>query len=121
MSWKQVKPKQTLLDAIEKRGGWVNTHTHIDRSFIINWDNYSKTDDPLTLKWDHPDEFKKSVTVDEIVGHMSRVIENQLKQGVQALGSFIDCDSVVEDKNLKAAEILKKQYGNCLLYTSRCV
>jgi len=112
MSWKQIKPKQTLLDAIEKRGGWVNTHTHIDRSFIINWDNYSKTSDHLTLKWDHPDEFKKSVTVDEIVGHMSRVIENQLKQGVQALGSFIDCDSVVEDKNLKAAEILKKQYGN---------
>ena len=111
MAWDQINPKQILLDEISKRGGLVNAHTHIDRSYIINWDNFGKTDDPLPVKWDHPDEFKKKVTVDQIVSHMSLVIENQLKQGVQALGSFIDCDSVVKDKNLKAAEIIKNQYG----------
>jgi cytosine/creatinine deaminase len=114
MAWQQIKPKEILLDKIKANGGWVNAHTHIDRSFIINDQNYVKTSDPLHLKWDHPDEFKKQVTVDEIVGHMSQVIENQLEQGVQALGSFIDCDSVVKDKNLKAAQIVKDRYGSQL-------
>jgi cytosine deaminase len=73
-------------------------------------DNFTQTGDPLHIKWDHPDEFKANVTVEQIVGHMSQVIDNQLAQGVQALGSFIDCDSVVKDKNLKAADIIKDRY-----------
>lgn len=110
MSWQQINPKQILLEKIKANGGWVNAHTHIDRSYIINDQNYAKTADPLHLKWDHPDEFKKKVTVEDIVRHMSQVVENQLRQGVQALGSFIDCDSVVKDKNLKAAQILRDKY-----------
>ncbi len=115
MSWQDIDPKQILLDKIKAKGGWVNAHTHIDRSYIINWDNWNKTGDPLEVKWDHPDEFKAKVTVDEIVDHMSRVIENQLEQSVQALGSFIDCDSIVKDKNLKAADILRRRYGKDLV------
>src|SRR5438105_13658611 len=110
MAWQQIRPKEILLEKIKAKGGWVNAHTHIDRSFIINDQNYVKTNDPLHLKWDQPDEFKKRITVEEIVGHMSQVIDNQLEQGVQALGSYIDCDSVVKDKNLKAADIIKDRY-----------
>lgn len=111
MAWQDINPKQILLDKITAQGGWVNAHTHIDRSFIINEDNWSLTDDNLTQKWDYPDKFKSTVSVDEIVSHMSRVIENQLAQGAQALGSFIDCDSIVKDKNLKAADKIKSRYG----------
>ena len=110
MAWKQINPRQILEDKINAKGGWVNTHTHIDRSYIINYENFSKTADPLHIKWDHPDEFKSKVTVDQIAEHMSQVIENQLRQGVQAIGSFIDCDSVVKDKNLQAAEIIRDKY-----------
>lgn len=110
MAWQQINPKQILLDKIRAHGGWVNAHTHIDRSYIINYENYAKTGDALELKWDHPDEFKAEVSVEDIVGHMSQVIDNQLEQGVQALGSFIDCDSIVKDKNLKAAAIVRDRY-----------
>ncbi len=110
MAWQQINPKQILIDKIKAKGGWVNAHTHIDRSYIVNRDNYSKTNDPLHIKWDHPDEFKTNATVEDIVGHMSQVIDNQLEQGVQSLGSFIDCDSVIKDKNLKAADIIKSRY-----------
>lgn len=110
MAWQQIDPKQILLDKIKANGGWVNAHTHIDRSYIINESNYGKTGDSLEVKWDHPDEFKSGVQVDDIVGHMAQVIDNQLAQGVQALGSFIDCDSIVKDKNLKAAAIIKDRY-----------
>lgn len=115
MTWQNIDPRTILLEKIKAQGGWVNAHTHIDRSYIVNWDNWSKTGDSLEVKWDHPDEFKSSVTVNEIVDHMSRVIDNQLEQGVQALGSFIDCDSVVKDKNLKAADIIRDRYKNDLI------
>ena len=114
MAWQQIDPKQILVDKIIANGGWSNTHTHIDRSYIINEDNYAKTGDSLFEKWDHPDEFKKTATVETIVKHMNMVIENQLAQGVTSLGSFIDCDSIVEDKNILAAEIIKKKYGDKL-------
>jgi len=111
MSWETINPRQLVTEEIAAGGGWVNSHTHIDRSYIINAANWGKTADPLHVKWDHPDEFKARASVGDIVGHMSQVIENQLAQGVQALGSFIDCDSVVRDKNLRAAEKLKERYG----------
>ena len=110
MAWKDINPKEILIEKIRAKGGWVNAHTHFDRSFIVNWENWDKTGDPLHLKWDHPDELKSKVTVQEIVDHMSRVVENQLAQGVQAIGSFVDCDSVVKDKNLRAVEIIKDRY-----------
>lgn len=109
-SWDSINPKAILLDKIKAKGGFVNAHTHIDRSYIINDKNYSKASDSLELKWDHPDEFKSKASVADIVGHMSQVIDNQLEQGVQALGSFIDCDSVVEDKNLLAADKVRDRY-----------
>lgn len=110
MAWKDIDPKAILQEKIRAKGGWVNAHTHFDRSFIVNWENWDKTGDPLHLKWDHPDEFKRRATVDEIFNHMCRVVDNQLAQGVQAIGSFVDCDSVVKDKNLRAVEKLKERY-----------
>src|ERR1039458_5373843 len=110
MAWQQINPRQILIEKIKAKRGWVNAHTHIDRSFIINDDNFTKTSDPLHFKWDHPEEFKVKETVEQIVGHMAQLIDNQLEQGVQALGSFIDCDSVVKDKNLKAADIIRDRY-----------
>jgi cytosine/adenosine deaminase-related metal-dependent hydrolase len=108
--WQQIDPKHLLLQRIAAAGGWVNAHTHIDRSYIINWDNWDKIGDPLHVKWDHPDEFKATVSVDKIVTHMCQVVENQLAQGVRAIGSFIDCDSIVKDKNLKAADLVRAKY-----------
>ncbi len=114
MSWENINPKNELLQRIHENGGWVNSHAHIDRSYIINTENWSKTGDSLQVKWSHTDQFKAASSVETIAGHMSRVIEGQLAQGVQALGSFIDCDSVVRDKNLKAAELVKERYGRDL-------
>ena len=112
MSWETVDPKQTLTEIVAAEGGWVNAHAHIDRSYIINRDNWRRTNDALSTKWDLTDEYKSTASVSTIAGRMSMVIEHLLEQGGQALGSFIDCDSVVEDKSVRAAEIVKERYGD---------
>lgn len=111
MSWENINPRDELENMVCENGGWVNSHAHIDRSYIINRDNWAKTGDSLQVKWSHTDQFKATASIETIAGHMSRAIEGQLEQGTQAMGSFIDCDSVVRDKNIRAAELVKDRYG----------
>jgi cytosine/adenosine deaminase-related metal-dependent hydrolase len=103
-------PKTDLLDRIKRNGGWVNAHAHIDRAYILDKDNFARTSEDLATKWQLPDEFKAKATVDDIYENMERVVESMLGQGVQALGSFIDVDPVVEDKAIQAASRLRDKY-----------
>lgn len=109
MAW---QPKQAVLDEIKKRGGWVNSHAHIDRAYILNQENYSLVNDDLKKKWNYPDEFKSKASVDEIYANMERSIENMISQGVQAIGTFIDVDPVVKDKAMIAAQRLRENYSD---------
>lgn len=103
-------PKTELLDRIKKNGGWVNAHAHIDRAYILNADNFAQTSEDLATKWQLPDEFKAKAAVDDIYENMARVVESMLGQGVQALGSFIDVDPIIEDKAIQAAKRLRDKY-----------
>lgn len=63
-------------------------------------------------KWQLPDEYKRAAS--DIYDNMVRVAEDMLRQGVQALGSFIDVDPVIEDKAIQAAKRLKESHGSKL-------
>ncbi len=110
MANQPIDPKRILLDKIKAKGGWVNAHAHIDRAYILNGDNFKLTSEALATKWDLSDEFKKNAGVDEIYDSMARVVEDMLRQGVQALGSFIDVDPVIGDKAIRAARKLRDKY-----------
>jgi len=110
----QFDPKQLLIDKIKAKGGWVNAHAHIDRAYILNADNFRLVNGSLKEKWAYPDEYKRAATVDDLYANMVAVVEDQLRQGVQALGSFIDVDPIIEDKAIQAAKRLRDNYGDKL-------
>jgi cytosine deaminase len=103
-------PKALLLEKIKVRGGWVNTHAHIDRAYILNEENFKLTYAPLQEKWNFPDEYKRKATVDDIYTNMARAIERMCEQGTQAIGTFIDVDPVIEDKAIKAAQKIRDTF-----------
>lgn len=103
-------PKQQLLDKIQSKGGWVNTHAHIDRAYILNKENFKLINGSLKQKWDYPDELKSRSSVDDIYSHMAYTIEDQISQGVKAIGSFIDVDPVIKDKSIEAAIKLRDTF-----------
>jgi len=105
-------PKQIVLGKIAECGGFVNTHAHIDRAFILNEDNFKLVDADLKTKWNFPDEYKRKASVDDIYANMERSIKLMLSQGVQAIGTFIDVDPVIEDKAIIAAKRLRENYGD---------
>jgi cytosine deaminase len=105
-------PKAILLQKIKAKGGWVNAHAHIDRAFILDEENFKLVDGTLKEKWAFPDDYKRKASVDDIYANMVRVVEDQIKQGVQAIGSFIDVDPVIEDKAIQAAKKLRENYSD---------
>ena len=106
-----INPKQILIDKIIAKGGWVNSHAHIDRAYILNYDNFKWVNESLSQKWNFPDDYKKNATVDDIYANMTAVIEDMIDQGVTAIGSFIDVDPVIEDKAIQAAKRLRQNYS----------
>ena len=102
--------KNLVLEKIKKQGGWVNTHSHLDRAYTITPESLKLGDEHLHKKWGLVDELKKSSSVKQIYDRMAFALERQLEQGVTVLASFIDVDEVVKDKAMKAAQKLKENY-----------
>jgi cytosine/creatinine deaminase len=112
MTKADFNPKELIINKIKDKGGWVNAHAHIDRAYILNDENFKLVNGSLQEKWDFPDKYKKNASVEEIYANMSAVIEDMIHQGVQAIGSFIDVDPVIEDKAIQAAKKLRENYGD---------
>lgn len=93
-----------------ENGGWVNTHTHLDRAYTITPEMFLLTNEHLHKKWVIVDEIKKNSSVTQIYDRMAFVVEGQIKQGVTVLGSFIDVDAVIKDKAMKAAAKVREKY-----------
>lgn len=108
----QFDPKQILLEKIKAKGGFVNAHAHIDRAFILDEENFKLVNGTLKEKWDFPDKYKEQASVDDIYANMAHVVEDMIKQGVQAIGSFIDVDPIIEDRAIQAAKKLRDNYGD---------
>ncbi len=103
--------RKKIIDKIAKKGGWVNTHTHLDRAYTITPKMLDLANKHLHEKWLIVDEIKTKSTVIQIYDRMCFAVEEQIKQGVTVLGSFIDVDGVIKDKALKAAERVKEKYS----------
>jgi len=102
--------REHIVRKIVANGGWSNVHAHIDRAYTMTQENFGMYQAPLRAKWDLVDHMKRESSVDDITDRMSRAIEMMLAQGVTTLGTFIDVDSVIEDKAIKAASIVRERY-----------
>ncbi|OGI21234.1 MAG: hypothetical protein A2255_09250 [Candidatus Melainabacteria bacterium RIFOXYA2_FULL_32_9] len=93
-------------------GGFVNTHAHLDRAYTITPETLHLANATLKEKWYLVDSIKRNSTVYQIYDRMAFALDQMLEQGVQAVGSFIDVDEVIEDKSIRAAQIIKDNYGS---------
>jgi len=101
--------QEHIISEINKKGGFVNTHAHLDRAYTINFDNLHLANATLKEKWYLVDSIKRNSTVYQIYDRMAYAVEKMIEQNVQAVGTFIDVDEVIGDKSIRAAELLKQQ------------
>lgn len=104
------QPEEEILRGIKQNGGWVNAHAHFDRAFSITPEDYELSTRSLREKWEIVSDLKRNSTVDDIRIRMAQATEVMIDQGVQAVGSFIDVDDVIQDKAMEAAERVRAEY-----------
>lgn len=104
--------KDVLMQKIRKKGGFVNTHSHLDRAYTITPESLYLANATLQQKWELVDDIKRNSTVYQIYDRMAYALEDMKKQGVQAVGSFIDADDVIKDKSMIAAEMIKRDFSS---------
>lgn len=102
--------KKEIIDKINKNGGFVNTHSHLDRAYTITPETLHLANATLQEKWYLVDSIKRNSTVAQIYGRMSFAVEQMLNQGVRTVGSFIDVDEVTGDKCIRAAQMVRDTY-----------
>lgn len=102
--------KQTILTSIQKNGGWVNCHSHIDRSLTINEKLYKLANKLRHEKWILNSELRKTCTVPEVYDRMARSLELMIAQGVSTIATFIDIDPHMKDKAIQAGQRVRDKY-----------
>jgi cytosine deaminase len=107
-------PWQQLMDKVKAAGGFVNSHAHFDRAYTIDKSNMQEVVyDHLYEKWLYVDDYKESATMNDYCKNIKIALSEQKQMGTTACLSFIDVDSVVGLKALRAAK-LAKQYANTI-------
>lgn len=105
-------PTKDLKNKIlEKHGGFVNCHSHIDRAYTVRSENLNNECERfLTEKWRIVDEVKRLKTNEEYYKSMLYAFNMQRQRyGVTDICSFIDVDSVVELKAFDAAVKIRQE------------
>ncbi len=102
--------KSLLLQRIERHGGFVNSHTHLDKAYLITPPLLSVGHLSLEKKWEYSKKYKENYTKEDLYKRMCRGIERMLQQGVKLMLSHVDVDSTVKLSTVKVGLQVKKKY-----------
>lgn len=99
---------------IIRNGGFVNAHAHFDRAYTAQTSDFENNNVNAHLfeKWELINHFKSNASEERYYNHISEAIYNQIKIGVTAGLSFIDCDPITEKRALNAALRAKKDWSD---------
>ena len=104
--------KNFFLEEIRKKGGFSCHHAHFDKSYLINPENFIKSQNSLQEKWKLYRSLKKNYVEKDLLNRMSKCVSNMIKQDVKYVRTFVDADVIVEQKCIDAALKLKLLYSN---------
>jgi len=102
--------KNLLLKKIAGYGGFVNSHAHFDKAYLVNQAIISAGNLTLEEKWQYFEKLKNHYTEKDVRNRMKRAIESMIDQGVQAVLTHVDVDSSIKLLTVQVALELKEQY-----------
>ncbi len=107
--------RDMIEPAILAAGGWINTHAHADRSYTLS-ENVLELRRTCTLqqKWDALDQLKRDSTEEDFYRRFSLFFEDQIRQGVKGLATFVDIDPQSGDRAIMAGLRAREHYQNDL-------
>lgn len=103
--------KSHIIDAIRKRGGWINGHAHFDRAYTISPAILDQGHALMEEKWRLVDPMKRASSEEIYYHRIERAVNVMIRQGVAACATFIDVDPVAEFRAVHAALQVRKKYA----------
>ena len=100
---------EKLRYEINKKGGFVNAHAHLDRANTATFFSKEEKYKFLKEKWRLVDRIKTQSSELDYKMRISKALADQMNFGVKSVCSFIDVDSTVGDKALNAAYQLSQE------------
>ena len=98
-------PLLKLRKIIRERGGFVNSHSHLDRAYTLRPEDFSlDVNKQLKEKWKVIDDLKRNTSTEQYYDNIKSAILCQSFFEVQSILSFVDVDSVCEYRPLLAAQ-----------------
>jgi len=102
--------KAQFIAAVEKSGGFVNCHAHLDKAFYITKEGLAKSMVDMEVKWHMSDDIKRNSTQQEVENRIRTGLDILINQGSKLCASFIDAYDAVGHKNIDAALKVKEEY-----------
>ena len=102
--------KTQMLEAIKKRGGFVNCHAHFDKAYYITKEGLDKSMVDMEAKWRMSDDIKRASSVEDIKERIRRALDVLIEQGCKTTCTFVDAYDAVGHKAIDAALAVKKEY-----------
>jgi len=100
---------EDLKYKINKKGGFVNAHAHLDRANTATFFSKEEQYRFLKEKWRLVDRIKKQSGQIDYAMRINKALHDQIDLGVSSVCSFIDIDSTVGTKAIEAAFELSTQ------------
>ena len=104
--------KDFFLKKIRSKGGFRVHHAHLDKSYLITPERLEKSHASLQEKWDLYRDLKANYTEFDVYQRIKRGIYELLNQNVKYIKTFVDADSIVGLKCVKAALRIKEEFKN---------
>lgn len=106
---KHYDPWSQLVGKIKQNGGFVNSHAHFDRAYTVTASDLDNVVyDHLFEKWMFVDNYKENATINDYCVNMKTAIDNQKLMGTTSCLTFVDVDSIVGLKTMRAAKMAKE-------------
>ncbi len=102
--------KTQMLEAINKNGGFVNCHAHLDKAYYITREGLDKSNLRMEEKWNLSDDIKRSSTTEQIEERIRRGLDMLIAQGCKLTCTFIDAYDAVGHKAIDAVNAVKEEY-----------
>ncbi len=101
--------EQEIKDRVKFEGGFVNAHSHLDRTWSINFENLAKSQKNLKDKWSMVREYKQNVSESGLASRMFKEIKWQILQGATQIVTFLDFDKYSKTKPFNAYTKVKEK------------
>lgn len=100
-------PLEHVIEKIKKYGGFVNSHSHLDRANTITEESMERTNDHLFEKWRYVEKIKSESSIHDYQMRIENALQIQKNFGITKICTFVDIDSVAGTRAIAAANKAK--------------